>query len=203
MVDKDPWLTSKQIQADLQTQGTTVSARTIRLHLNEKGRYGRRTRRTPLLTQRHKKARLEFAKTYETKPQSFWENILWTDETKVELFGKGRHGTVYRKRNEAFKEKKHSPFSQTCWRFKESHWTPLERSQNSGWENTSLKSEWPGAVCKRTVVQNSYSAFTKQKVLVLCEFTHSRLCSIHKHTPDLSEQKWSKSPLNIFTFSHD
>ncbi len=132
MVDKDPWLTSKQIQADLQTQGTTVSARTIRLHLNEKGRYGRRTRRTPLLTQRHKKARLEFDKTCETKPQSFWENILWTDETKVELFGKGRHGTVYRKRNVAFKEKKHSPFSQTCWRFKDIlgllcwfwHWLP-------------------------------------------------------------------------------
>ncbi len=46
MVDK-AWLTSKLIQADLQTQGTTVSARTIRPHLNEKGRYGRRPRRTP------------------------------------------------------------------------------------------------------------------------------------------------------------
>ncbi len=30
MVDKDPRLTSKQIQADLQTRGTTVSARSIR-----------------------------------------------------------------------------------------------------------------------------------------------------------------------------
>ncbi len=39
MVDKEPWLTSKQIQADLHTQGTTVSAHTIRYHLNEKGRY--------------------------------------------------------------------------------------------------------------------------------------------------------------------
>ena len=29
MVDKEPRSTSKQIQADLQTQGTTVSARTI------------------------------------------------------------------------------------------------------------------------------------------------------------------------------
>ena len=42
--------------------GITVSAHTIRRHLNEMGRYGRRPRRTPLLTQRHKKARLEFAK---------------------------------------------------------------------------------------------------------------------------------------------
>ncbi|KAI2653514.1 Transposable element Tcb1 transposase [Labeo rohita] len=95
--------------ADLQTQGTTVSARTISRHLNEKGRYGRRPRRTPLLIQRHKKARLEFAKTSVTKPQSFGQNVLWTDETKVELFGKGHHGTVYRKRNEAFKEKNTVP----------------------------------------------------------------------------------------------
>ncbi len=36
MVDKKPRLTSKQIQADLQTRGTTVSARSIRRHLNEK-----------------------------------------------------------------------------------------------------------------------------------------------------------------------
>ncbi len=41
---------------------------------------------------------------------------MWTDETKVELFGNGHHGTVYRKRNEALKE---SPYSQTWWRFKE------------------------------------------------------------------------------------
>lgn len=108
IMDKEPRSTSKQIEADLQTQGTTVSARTIRRHLNEKGRYGRRPRKTPLLTQRHKKARLEFAKTYLKKPQS-WENILWTDETKVEVFGKAHHHIVYRKRNEAFKEKNTIP----------------------------------------------------------------------------------------------
>ncbi len=61
MVDKEPQLTFKQIQADLQRQGTTVSAHTIRCHLNEKGYNGRRPRSTPLLTHRHKKARLEFA----------------------------------------------------------------------------------------------------------------------------------------------
>ena len=109
MVDKKPRTTSKQIQADLQTQGTTVSACTIRRHLNEMGRYGRRPRRSPLLTQRHKKARLEFDKTLLGKPKSFWENVLWTDETKVELFGKAHHSTVYRKRNEAFKEKNTVP----------------------------------------------------------------------------------------------
>ncbi len=40
-------------------------------------------------------------------------NVLLTDETKVELFGKGHHGTVYRKRKE------HSPYSQTWGWFKD------------------------------------------------------------------------------------
>ena len=52
MVEKAPQSTAKQIQADLQTQGTTVSTRTIRLQLNERGFYGRRSRRTPLLRER-------------------------------------------------------------------------------------------------------------------------------------------------------
>ena len=53
MVDKQPQSTSTQIQAVLQTQGATVSARTIHHHLYEMKRYGRRPRRTPLMTQRH------------------------------------------------------------------------------------------------------------------------------------------------------
>ncbi len=48
-VQIEPRLTSKKFQAYLQTQGTTVSARTICRHLNEKGRYGRRPKRTLVL----------------------------------------------------------------------------------------------------------------------------------------------------------
>ncbi|KAI4888813.1 hypothetical protein NFI96_005447 [Prochilodus magdalenae] len=108
-VDKEPRLTSKQVQAALQSEGTTVSTRTIRRRLNEKGLFGRIPRKTPLLTQRHKKARLEFAKTYLRKPKTFWKNVLWSDETKVELFGKRHQHRVYRKKNEAFKEKNTVP----------------------------------------------------------------------------------------------
>ena len=109
MVDKEPQSASTQIQAVLQTQGGAVSARTIHRHLNEMKRYGRRPRRTPPLTQRQKKARLQFARTYLSRPQSFWENVLWTDETKVELFSKALNSTVYRKWNEAYKEKNTVP----------------------------------------------------------------------------------------------
>ena len=109
MVEKEPRKTSIQIQADLQVQGTIVSSRTIRRCLNENGLHGRRPRKTPLLRGRHKKARLDFAKMHVDKPQSFWENVLWTDETKLELFGKSHQPYVYRRKNEAFKEKNTMP----------------------------------------------------------------------------------------------
>lgn len=98
MVDKEPRLTSKQVQAALQSEGTTVSTRTICRCLKEKGLYGRIPRKTPLLTQRHKKARLEFAKTYLRKPKTFWKNVLWSDESKVELFGKRKKMRPSKKR---------------------------------------------------------------------------------------------------------
>lgn len=39
------------------------------------------------------KATLEFAKMYLSKPRSFWKNVLWTEVTKDELFGKACHST--------------------------------------------------------------------------------------------------------------
>uniref|UniRef100_A0A3P8W165 Uncharacterized protein n=1 Tax=Cynoglossus semilaevis TaxID=244447 RepID=A0A3P8W165_CYNSE len=86
IVSKEPRTTSKEIKGELQGQGTSVSDRTIRRCLSQSGLHGRRPRRTPLLKKNHKKARLEFAKMHVDKPQSFWEDVLWTDETKLELF---------------------------------------------------------------------------------------------------------------------
>ena len=31
------------------------------------------------------KKRLEWCKNYQSKPQSFWENLLFTDETMIEI----------------------------------------------------------------------------------------------------------------------
>ena len=41
--------------------------------------------------------------------KSFWENVMWTGETKLEIFGKAHHLHVYRKQNEAFNEKNTFP----------------------------------------------------------------------------------------------
>ena len=43
------------------------------------------------------------------KPQSFWENVLWIDESKLELFGKSHQLYVHRHKNEAYQEKNTAP----------------------------------------------------------------------------------------------
>uniref|UniRef100_A0A8B9JYE2 Transposase Tc1-like domain-containing protein n=1 Tax=Astyanax mexicanus TaxID=7994 RepID=A0A8B9JYE2_ASTMX len=107
--ERKPRQTSKELKVNLEQSGVMVSTSTIRRTLNQAELYGRRPRKKPLLKKRHKKERLIFAKEYLDKPQSFWENVLWTDETKIELFGNAKQQFVYRRRNEAYKEKNTLP----------------------------------------------------------------------------------------------
>ena len=43
-------------------------------------------------------ARLKFAEVHLDVPQRYWQNIMWTDETKVELFGRNTQHYVWRKK---------------------------------------------------------------------------------------------------------
>uniref|UniRef100_A0AAZ3RMC9 Tc1-like transposase DDE domain-containing protein n=1 Tax=Oncorhynchus tshawytscha TaxID=74940 RepID=A0AAZ3RMC9_ONCTS len=51
------------------------------------------------------KARLRFATPHGDKDYTFWRNVLWSDETKIELFGHNDHHYVWRKKGEACKPK--------------------------------------------------------------------------------------------------
>lgn len=46
-------------------------------------------------------AQVKFAKLPSTKPQDLWSNVLWTDETKVEIFGQNTPHHICRKSNTA------------------------------------------------------------------------------------------------------
>ena len=86
IVEKTPHQTAKELQADLKVSGVVVSAFAIHYTLNQAGLHGRRPSRTSLLKERHDRARLTFVKTILDKAQSVWDNVLWIDETRVELF---------------------------------------------------------------------------------------------------------------------
>lgn len=54
-----------------------------------------------------------FAKTYRDKPQKFWNTILWTDETKINLFQSDGKAKVWRRKGTAY-DPKHTSSSVIC-----------------------------------------------------------------------------------------
>ncbi len=67
--------------------GQYVSAQTIHHTLHQIGPHGCRPRKKPLLKMMHKKARKQFAENNQTKDMGYWNHVLWSDGTKINLFG--------------------------------------------------------------------------------------------------------------------
>ena len=89
--------------------GTKVSISRVKRVLYRHNLKGRSARKKPLLQNRHKKARLRFATAHGDKDRTFLENVLWSDETKIELFGYNDHHYVWRKNGESCKPKNTIP----------------------------------------------------------------------------------------------
>jgi hypothetical protein len=92
-VQINPRTTAKDLVKMLEETGTNVSISTVKQVLK-----GHSTRKKPLLQNRHKKARLRFATVHGDEDCTFLRNVLWSDETKIELFGHNDHRYICRKR---------------------------------------------------------------------------------------------------------
>ena len=88
-VRMNPKLTAKEIVNYLEASGMNVSTSTIKRILHKNQLKGCRARKKPLLQQRHRKARLKFARDHQDKDLTFWKHVLWSDETTLCL-AKGR-----------------------------------------------------------------------------------------------------------------
>jgi DDE superfamily endonuclease/Transposase len=85
----------------IETTSTTVCINTLRHNLHENGFYGRAGVRKPLVNETNRKKRLAWAKTRQNW-NSEWESIIWSDESRFELFkGDGRRW-VWRKPHEKY-----------------------------------------------------------------------------------------------------
>ena len=96
-----PGVTLNDLKDFAAEAGTEVHKSTISRALHKTGLYGRVARKKPLLKKNHLKARLEFANRHLNESPEFWKHILWSDETKIELFGLNTKKYVWRKTGSA------------------------------------------------------------------------------------------------------
>uniref|UniRef100_A0A674E7Y3 Tc1-like transposase DDE domain-containing protein n=1 Tax=Salmo trutta TaxID=8032 RepID=A0A674E7Y3_SALTR len=102
-VQINPRTTAKDLVKMLEETGTKVSISTVKPVLYRHNLKGRSARKKPLLQNRHKTVRLRFATAHGDKDRTFWRNVLWSDETKIELFGHNDHCCDWRKKGESCK----------------------------------------------------------------------------------------------------
>ncbi len=87
-----------------EVEGQLVSALTIRHTLQEDGLHGRHPRRKSFLKLAHKKACKQFAEDNLSKSMNYWNHVLWSDESKVNLFGSDDVQHVWRRPGEECQE---------------------------------------------------------------------------------------------------
>ncbi|KAL0163166.1 hypothetical protein M9458_042562, partial [Cirrhinus mrigala] len=88
-VKKNTKITMAELQRCSREMGESCRKSTITAALHQSGLYGRVARRKPLLSARHMKARMD--------SKMVRKKILWSDETKIELFGLNSKRYVWRK----------------------------------------------------------------------------------------------------------
>ena len=94
---KEPFKPATELKKDL---SIAASVETIRAQLRENNLKAC----SPLLTIKHAAKGMKFAKERSKWPMEKWRNVLWTDESKIVLYGgTGSRTFVRRRRNEEYR----------------------------------------------------------------------------------------------------
>ena len=104
---KNPMVTREELQEDMRPSGCSVTKGIISNEIRRNGLKSRRPKKTPVLLKRQRDARFKFVR--QEKKNSFWEKVLWTYETKIELFGHNNRNHVWGKDGKAYSPKNTVP----------------------------------------------------------------------------------------------
>jgi transposase len=85
-------------------EGPPISTQTIQNALQRNGLKGRSTRKKPLLKKTHRKRRLAFAKKYRHWSLQDWHRVVWSDESKFNVFGSDGRSWCWRKDGQALRD---------------------------------------------------------------------------------------------------
>lgn len=109
-VKRNPKLSAPRIRSEVENEiGKHVTAQTIRNVLHEAGLNGRTARRKPYISKVNRRKRLAYAKEHVNDGHDFWKKVVFTDESKFNLFKSDGRVTVWRKRNCELDEKNITP----------------------------------------------------------------------------------------------
>ena len=97
-------LTWKKLSRELkESSGVELSASTVRRRLLENGLRGCKARKKPLLTEKHRKHHLEWARSHVKWPVEKWRKVLFSDESTFNLNNHAGNNYVRRRPEEEYR----------------------------------------------------------------------------------------------------
>ncbi|CAF1527135.1 unnamed protein product [Adineta ricciae] len=100
-VDRRKSATAVKIEIEKEL-GVVIHANTVRNRLHEIGLYGRVARKKPYVNKVNRAKRIAYAKMMIQKSSDYWKHVLWSDESKFNLFGSDGKVMVWRSRSEEY-----------------------------------------------------------------------------------------------------
>lgn len=97
-IDRNPQISTRNLASELKEEcGVLVSHETIRQFLKNNQYTSRVARKKPLLSAQNVEKRLSFARMYIGKPNDYWDDVIFCDETKIMLYYNDGPNRVWRK----------------------------------------------------------------------------------------------------------
>mgnify|MGYP003571764286 CR=1 FL=1 len=101
-VTSEPLKPVTEHKKELEEEGISTSERIMRSRLNEAGYYCYKARKKPWISDKNKEHRLKWATERLNWPLSKWYRVMWTDESKFQLFKPDGNARVWRKEGTAW-----------------------------------------------------------------------------------------------------
>jgi transposase len=83
----------------------SLSAQTVRNRMKEMGMKAVVKKKRPLLSQKHRRARLDFAVAHRDWTLEDWKKVVWSDETKINCLGSDGRKWVWKKAGEGLSDR--------------------------------------------------------------------------------------------------
>ncbi|GBN77729.1 Transposable element Tc1 transposase [Araneus ventricosus] len=103
---KNPPLSALTVYGEFNEKfSTSISPETVQRVLRAVGLNGRSARGKFFVSAKNRMLRLSFAKSMLNKLETYWNNVLFADESKFNIFGSDGRIMVWRRRNEELNPK--------------------------------------------------------------------------------------------------